>query len=425
MRPRDHGPAANASASRAFYDVHCHALTLSHPNFLAYVDTVRHRRLESIYSQALSPNYLVSALFMKGGERMRNMLAVMENDVGSLFALMEDDLSGVFAKKGDPEPLLGNGKLAVSGLCFDRLVLCPLIMDFHAEGERAPRIGLYYDRPASKPVAVQVRDLLEGIRDYRRARPAGFLEIRPFLGVDTRHYSIEELASLLERAFSGFSRDRARAAATFDAMRDYDEAAPPPCLFAGIKVYPPLGFDPWPAEGPGREKAKLLWSFCERRGLPVVSHCDDQGFRVVGLEEAWKRTSPARWSAVLKRHPELRIDFAHFGMQYVRMLGKPPSTEWTDRIAGFALDYPNVYADFSFNGTEPDYYRWLSGYLGSIGAGRAKRLRERLLFGSDFPVNLTKVRSYSDYYRIFADSGLSDEEKRRFTSDNPERFLFG
>jgi hypothetical protein len=88
-------------------------------------------------------------------------------------------------------------------------------------------------------------------------------------------------------------------------------------------------------------------------------------------------------------------------------------------------DFPKVYADFSFNGTEAEYYRWLQGYLGKKGAALASRIEERLLFGSDFMVNLTKVRSYSDYFRLYADSPLSDELKMRFGHDNPEEFLFG
>jgi predicted TIM-barrel fold metal-dependent hydrolase len=416
---------SNRATGLPFYDAHCHALTLAHPSFLAYVDTVRSRRLESIYSQILSPNYLVSALFMKAGERVRNMVSVMENDVGSIFELMEDDLAGAFAKTDDPPPLLQNGELAMGSLRFDRIVLVPLIMDFRTGDGRAQRGDVYYDKPAAKPIEAQVRDLLEGIRDYRRARPTGILEIRPFLGVDSRRYGIEDLAALLERSFAGFARGRGASSAAFAAMADYDEAFPFPLLFAGVKVYPPLGFDPWPEPGPEREKAELLWSFCERRGLPVVTHCDDQGFRVLGLEEAWERTSPRRWTEVLRRHPGLRLDFAHFGMQYVRMPGKPPSVDWVERITRLMEDYPSVYADFSFNGTDPEYYRWLSDYVASLGEARAERLRDRLLFGSDFPVNLTKVRSYADYYRYFADSGLSDEEKRRFCHDNPELFLFG
>lgn len=390
--------------SSAFYDVHCHALTLSHPSFLAFTKTLRSRGLEEAYAQISSPNYLIAALFFKGGDRIRNMLSVMERDVLSIFELMEDDLAGKFSDPEDEPPIIGSGELRIGDLRFDKLVLCPLVIDF--EGVvYIPSEGTYYDRPSVKPVRAQIRDVLEGIRDYRRHRPDGMLELRPFVGVDPRHYTIEELASFLDSSFVG--------------------SCEPSGLFAGVKVYPPLGFDPWPEEGEARDKVELLWSFCEARDIPVVSHCDDQGFRVVPLEEAWRITSPNLWASVLEAHPDLRLDFAHFGMQYSRPLGKGPSNEWTDRIVELMGSYPNVYADISFDGAEAEYYRWLEIYMEKQGRKGSELLAERLMFGSDFMVNLTKVSSYAEYYRIFSRSAFSDELKLRLGHDNPERFLFG
>jgi hypothetical protein len=414
-------------SANAFYDAHCHALTLSHPSFLAFTQTLRRRGLEEIHAQITAPNYLIASLFFKSGDRVRNMLSVMEHDVASIFELMEDDLAGVFGKEGGT-PLVRGGKLALGALRFDRLVLCPLIMDFQGSAF-TPSEGTYYDRPTAKRLSAQVRDVLEGIRGYRRARPDGFLELRPFIGVDTRHYTAEELALFLDAAFEGYAGSgEAKASASsraFAAMADFDGASSPPARFAGVKVYPPLGFDPWPDGGAEREKAELLWSFCERRDIPVVTHCDDQGFRVASIEEAWRFTSPARWASVLAAYPDLGLDFAHFGAQYSKLIGRPPSTEWTDRIVTLMAMYPKVYADISFNGSDAEYYRWLDSYIGKRGAKRAELLEERLLFGSDFMVNLSKVRSYADYFRIYEKSPLSDALKARFGHDNPERFLFG
>jgi hypothetical protein len=411
-------------SANAFYDPHCHAFSLSHPSFLAFTQTLRRRGLEEIYTQVTAPNYLITALFFKTGERMRNLLSVMERDVGSIFELMEDDLAGAFAQEGDDPPLLRDGELVLGGLRFDRLVLCPLIMDFQG-ATYLPAEGTYYGRPRVKPLAIQVRDLLEGIRDYRRARPGGFLEIRPFIGVDARHYSFESLEAFLEACFEGYEKGEAASKRAYEAMVDYDAARPPHCPFAGVKVYPPLGFDPWPDGGPEREKAELLWSFCEARDIPVVTHCDDQGFRIASIEEAWRFSSPLRWEAALRSFPDLRLDFAHFGAQYSHPIGRPAYTEWTDRIVKLMVDFPKVYADISFDGTEAEYYRFLVEYLGKRSPALAGLIEERLLFGSDFLVNLTKVRSYSDYYRIFASAPLSFEFKRRLSHDNPERFLFG
>lgn len=429
------GPArARAEAEpRRFYDVHCHALTLSHPAFLAFIDTLRNRRLENLYAQATSPDYLVSALFLRGGERIRNMLAVMENDVGSIFSLMEDDLRGKYAKPGDPPPLIAGGELVLGGQSYGRLVIVPLIMDF-GSSPNSPT-SAYYDRAATKKVEVQTRDVLCGIRDYRRSRPEGFLEIRPFLGMNTRNHDLPSLMTLLEGAFSGYRHGLEASRAAFLAMADFDEmvegSSPP--RFAGIKLYPPLGFDPWPEEGGEREKVDFLYSFCEARGIPLVTHCDDQGFRSIPLEDAWSFSSPARWRKVLEAHPRLRIDLAHFGVQYSRPVGRLRSlsealsqpTEWREGILQLMADFPNVYTDISFNGVDPGYYRGLAELLSGLPEGLRELVLDRVMFGSDFPVNLSKVRSYSDYYRIFEASALPPSWRMRLARENPERFLSG
>lgn len=52
-------------------------------------------------------------------------------------------------------------------------------------------------------------------------------------------------------------------------------------------------------------------------------------------------------------------------------------------------------------------------------------MRSRLLYGIDFFLCLGKCRSYLDYLRCFAESGLDQELKRAMIHDNPHRFLFG
>ncbi len=50
----------------------------------------------------------------------------------------------------------------------------------------------------------------------------------------------------------------------------------------------------------------------------------------------------------------------------------------------------------------------------------------RILFGSDFMINLTGVESYNKYLEIFSESlDLSGEEKEQFCAVNAKRFLFG
>lgn len=389
-----------------FFDIHFHALSLSHPGMLSYLRALRERKLETVYSQVGTLDYLAGALFHRGGERIRNLLAVMENDPGDIFMLMEDDLAGGYARPGDPPPPLRAGAFHMCGREYRKLAIAPLIMDFSRPGPRGS--DLYYNRPPAKPVEIQILDLLAGINAYRKARPEGFLEIHPFLGVDPANHSLESLQRLVGQWFGAFRRGKGTGA------------------FAGVKLYPPLGFDAWPEAPAEREKAEFLFGECEARGIPIITHCDDQGFRTIGMEEAWKLSSPHRFRPVLERFPELRIDFAHFGRRYASPLvrGGDPG-EWRDAIVALMLEYPHVYADFSFNGVAPEYYRELSGCLDLLSPADRETVSGRLMFGSDFPMCLVKVESYLEYYRVFEGSSIAPALRHRFASENPARFLSG
>lgn len=406
---------------RYFIDAHCHVLELSHPNFLGFVEGLRHRGLEAIYQGLGAPNFLLTSFFSKGGERLRNLLSVMERQAGEIFELMEDDLLGRYAK-GPEEPLVVGGKLRLGGLEFDRVLVVPLVMDFAEEPESDPSI--WYDRQPPKDILRQVRDLLEGIAHYRRARPEGLLDIRPFIGLNTARHDRAALESILRAAFEGYRPGLGPAREAFSAMARWDGSWKAN-VFAGVKLYPPLGFDPFPDSGEEREKADFLFDFCESRGLPVVTHCDDMGFRDLPLEEAWRLTSPERWRPRLERNPALRLDFAHFGMQYAFHLGQGQRHEWTDAIIDLMRSHEGVYADVAFNGCEPSYYDHLLSIMAKEAPRSGDLLSRRLLFGSDFAINLLKIRSWSEYIGVFARSALPDGLREAMCSHNPLRFLFG
>ena len=408
--------------SKYFFDAHCHVLELSHPNFLDFVEGLRHRGLEAIYQGLSAPNFMLTSFFSKGGERLRNLLAVMERQAGEIFELMEDDLLGEFSRKGEARPLFTDGHLRIGGLEFDRVLVVPLVMDFTQEPRENP--DLYYDRQPPKDPLQQVRDLLEGIAHYRRARPEGLLDIRPFIGVNTAHHDASSLRSLLEAAFEGYRPGLEAAKEAFDAMKVWDGGWNGN-VFAGVKLYPPLGFDPFPEDGKEREKTDYLFSFCERRGIPIVTHCDDMGFRALPIEEAWRFTSPERWKPRLEANPGLRIDFAHFGMQYSMRFGQSGRHEWTDAIIELMREHEGVHADIAFNGCDPIYYDHLFSIVAKEERNSGPLLADRLLFGSDFAINLLKIGSWSEYIGVFSSSCLPDALKERMCSINPARFLFG
>ena len=89
------------------------------------------------------------------------------------------------------------------------------------------------------------------------------------------------------------------------------------------------------------------------------------------------------------------------------------------------MKYPHVYGDFSCRGFDNRYYQSLKQVLNQGDEEFKKRVRQHILFGSDFTINLFWTDSYHNYIKIFQDTPyLTEEEKHTFASVNPENFLF-
>ena len=83
-------------------------------------------------------------------------------------------------------------------------------------------------------------------------------------------------------------------------------------------------------------------------------------------------------------------------------------------------EYPNAFADFSCTAFDDKFYRALKQLL----AGQP-HIHDRILFGSDFMINLLWCNSYNDYLELFLKTKhLTKEDKQALCSDNPARFLF-
>jgi len=360
-----------------------------------------------------------------------NLLSIMENDLGTYFLLMEQDAAA----------LLTDGKLKIGNYVYDKIILTPLIMDFGCkEVEKFPNI--HYSQLPQKPIAEQVFDLFYGIRDYseyalvkdaageldyrRVKKEEKLFEIYPFLGINTQLYEMAEIEKLLGKYFGGYHRDHAELYGKMGAFKN-DVDTMDSNFFAGIKVYPPLGFDPWPEDGKEREKVEYLYRFCLARKISITSHCSDGGF--VTTDRAGEFASPKRWKEVLERHPDLRLNLAHFGRQ-----GKKfwlfENCEWMNDILGLIGTNENVYTDFSYRGVDPGYYDDLRKLIEEQKDREFReKLKKRILFGSDFMINLLEIDSYAGYLNQYAKAGNGDpgfnDDKNLFCSTNPERFLFG
>jgi hypothetical protein len=409
--------------SKYFYDIHCHAMNMSHPNILAFIERINLQLAGLITIPIVSP--VIAAFGEKKIKRTLNLLSVMENDIAYFFLVMEYYLKQYWPPGIDP--------CTINATKYDAIVLTPLLIDF---GYKNITSDTFYRIPPRKPIVEQTVDVFNGIKKYceceliqtplgdyqvvkRQSESKPIFEIYPFLGINTKNYeNVDRInESILYKYFQDY-------AGTHDALKanlgkfngNLDDMRSN--FFAGIKVYPPIGFDPWPEIGDERTKIERLYEYCCERNIPLTTHCNDGGF-VLDKEDAGTFSAPARWHGVLEKYPNLKLNFAHLGRQHASCC-QPPRLDWQHDIIALIQQYPNVYTDFSCRALDDDYYRSLSEIIAS-----KPMVKDRILFGSDFLMNLLWIDSYNDYLGLFdATAHLRPEEKDLFCSVNPERFLF-
>lgn len=313
--------------------------------------------------------------------------------------------------------LVQNGKLVIDNMEYDKIVITPLVMDFGTKTTYYDKAH-YNNKPVKKPVVEQIIDLFNGIRNYKKLSPYQLFEIYPFMGINTKNYYLNEVRLMLDTYFDNyrgsqyaFKRRMGNFNGTIESINENK--------YAGIKLYPPLGFDPWPDNKRELEKVQLLYDICQRKQIPITCHCSDEGFPIKNQKEMEKLTSPAKWENVLKNYSRLILNLAHFGKHN-------HTDEWQKKILEFIINYANVYSDISHRGFDDDFYKNLKEVINSYKDNQIReKIKKRILFGSDFMINLLKIDSYCKYFEIFSNTKhFTPEEKNYFCSINPQRFLF-
>ncbi len=401
-------------------------MTMNEPNFASFLNSF-YDSAAGILSANAASNYIITPQMMKGNNflnTLTNTLSAFSRPIGETFVMMEDDLEGMYSSERKHEyapflPFIHGGRFHIRALEAEKLIMVPLLMDFSQDQKAIDSI--YYSFPAEDKIIPYAEATVEGMRYYYRKRPEGLFEFYPFLGIDPRLHSQCFMEELFQRYMN-----------TSHRMHRPHEVPQKPCY--GVKIYPPLGFKPWPNDRETLEKHRWLYAWCEKNRIPVITHCDDQGFRGISAEEAWSYTDPAAWRTVLENYPDLIIDFAHFGKQYAiasrsnvqsiaARLKHHPDSPWFMSLISLMKDFSGVYADVSFSGCTPEFYSDLLSFLNDQKDGDRERILSRILFGSDFSVNLLKVESYTEYISIFERSGFTDEEISAIGETNMLRFL--
>ncbi len=443
---------------RKLYDIHYHLFDLSHPNLLAFLlqeDLIDKNSIKRLITRfpfvlkflPLGVLRLFSGKIVKkikdyvqnDARNFRNLLSVMEGAIEYHFLYTEYFLTREKKFFGD----LPDSK-------YNKIVLCPLLIDFGYKNLNNK--DCFYNLPPAKPIINQVVDLINALWFYYNCdlilhpeksgrlkiiptvtpKDKKLFEVYPFLGLNTQNYDLQELVELFDKYFKGYEDDHdsvSRQKRLFDKLGTVriqlddmifrtKEAKYPDYfayIFAGIKLYPPIGFNPWPEENRIElEKVRFLYSECVRKKIPLTVHCSDSGF--VTSPQARELTDPAeRWQKVLLRpeYRNLKINFAHLGAQHH---GKK---EWLDDILMHITKNNNIYTDCSCQTPFKEDYERINQIMNSEN-------ESNFLFGSDFVINLIWSDSYNEYLNNFIQTPHLDERQKQLMGEiNPERFLFG
>jgi uncharacterized protein len=207
--------------------------------------------------------------------------------------------------------------------------------------------------------------------------------------------------------------------------------------FAGIKLYPALGFFPHD------KRLSQLWEWAETEQIPVISHCSRGGvyYRGESTDITWPSNLPieasrlgsnASWTDqlsdpgafcnVLRDFPGLKICLAHLGGEdeCAKWLSEPwPSnlnqSNWLSTILRLMKKYPNVYTDLSYVGYQSKLHPLMHVLI------RDPAFGGRILFGSDF--YMVHQDATEREFSIRLRSTLSEEEFRIISHVNPQHFL--
>jgi predicted TIM-barrel fold metal-dependent hydrolase len=207
--------------------------------------------------------------------------------------------------------------------------------------------------------------------------------------------------------------------------------------FAGIKLYPPLGF--WPQDA----RLDPVYAFANERSLPIITHTSPGGVYYRGkltdalrthpgtgavLPKAGNRdftdhfTDPDNFAPVLERYPDLRLCFAHFGGgHYWRCYLDDPWNEshladnWVHKIRALLARFPNAWTDISYTLHDARITPLLSLFL------LKPELRERVLYGTDFYMleQDASEREVSMRFRY----AIGEANFKAMAVDNPRAFL--
>ena len=278
------------------------------------------------------------------------------------------------------------------------VLITPLVMDFDvllkqempAQVGKEPSVREQYKRLKSATTS----PIIENIPNTK---------ICPFVGFDLRKLLIADQDKL----------------AGFKAFWSKNNTLGKSCIseleqgkLLGIKLYPPIGFNPCPKKIPA--KYKEFYSWCCEQDIPLTVHCQ-KGSYSAGKEKENidNNTTPNNWKRLLEKSDfkKLRINFAHLGGETgTDDMFEPfriDKKSWTFTIIKLLKGHPNTYADISAYDYAKKEHRnnlikiFEKDEMNKFGGGH--KLVDKLLWGSDVPMVISG-KSYRENFRTKGES---------------------
>ncbi len=305
--------------------------------------------------------------------------------------------------------LIGKARWRITSMLMDTYPEVDLFVSMLVDLEP----GLHDIAPASIREQVELHEKVSRLSMLGRLTN-GRARVHPFIGFDPRR----ELASRKRADLKG------PLALVKEAVCDYG--------YVGVKLYPPMGFRPMgnqaTSEMTSEEGAAVdeilheLYKWCEEEHVPVTAHCNPSN---EAAEEYINFSEPANWAKVLTDHPELRLDFGHFGGLQIT---EAPD-RWPEEFAALIADHHHVYADTGNHDTDhrTNHILDLDAYLGVLKAlfTQFPDAQGRFMFGTDWYMNALhpKYGAFLDEYRSRFTTTFGDQATERFLGEAALEYL--
>jgi hypothetical protein len=355
--------------ANTFFDVHCHLFNL--------IDVP----LWETFSGAMRMHTLVGLATIFAGQQIlkkqRYFLRFFERSSETNLLWFSEQICT--ALQSDPELYKFYGSPSA-------IVITPLIMDFDTHIQNMPCM------PGDECVERQYQRLQEAISKCKPTLSTLPLPVRvfPFMGLALDKFNHHDPNHRLERfkdwwSMNGMSPEERR--------RPWDKM---PQKAIGIKLYPALGFQPYPSTQ-HKDKYLEFYHWCVQHDIPLTVHCQPGAYDPDNLNNDDPNSSPAFWRKVLETEglQTLRMNFAHFGgggsiPSLFDEYGHPNSHNETNIIIDMLRTYPHTYADLSAinfcdQTINQGFARLLSNDLQEE-HDRPYSLCEKLIWGSDVPM---------------------------------------